>query len=162
MPYNIDIKQLRLAFQPMIWGNNGDVVVVPWKFDQEECRKALCCMVIIDVLHFRFVEKEDFKQFMKVAQPCFHIPSRNIVTHDCFDLFDEEKSKLMVVFKETQQRVSLTTDTWTSIQRINYMVITAHWIHKNLTLHKRIINFCPITSHRGEDLRKSISKCLHE
>ena len=27
---------------------------------------------------------------------------------------------------------------------------------------KRIINFCPITSHRGEDLGKSISKCLHE
>ena len=36
----------------------------------------------------------------------------------------------MAVFKETQQRVSLTTDTWTSIQSINYMVITAHWIDK--------------------------------
>ncbi|KAH0693369.1 hypothetical protein KY285_020466 [Solanum tuberosum] len=30
MPYNIDIKQSRLAFQPMIGGNKGDVVVVPW------------------------------------------------------------------------------------------------------------------------------------
>lgn len=79
-----------------------------------------------------------------------------------FYLFDEEKRKLMAVFKETQQRVSLTTNTWTSIQRINYTVITAHWIDKNWTLHKRIINFCSITSHRGEDLGKSISKCLHE
>ncbi|KAH0698365.1 hypothetical protein KY285_015061 [Solanum tuberosum] len=156
MPYNIDIKQSKLAFQPIIGGNKGDVVVVPWKFDQEECRKALCRMVIIDELPFRFVEKEGFKQFMKVAQPCFHIPSRTTVTRDCFDLFDEEKHKLMAVFKETQQRVSLTTDTWTSIQRINYMVITAHWIDKNWTLHKRIINFCPISSHRGEDLGKSI------
>ena len=34
MPYNIDIKQSRLTFQPMIGGNNGDVVVVPWKFDR--------------------------------------------------------------------------------------------------------------------------------
>ena len=42
------------------------------------------------------------------------------------------------------------------------MVITTHWIDKNWTLHKRIINFCPITSHRGEDLGKSISKYLHE
>jgi len=91
MPYNIDIKQSKLAFQPMIGGNKGDVVVVPWKFDQEECRKALCRMVIIDELPFRFVEKEGFKQFMKVAQPCFHIPSRTTVTRDCFDLFDEEK-----------------------------------------------------------------------
>ncbi|KAH0766223.1 hypothetical protein KY290_002212 [Solanum tuberosum] len=162
MPYNIDINQSKLAFQPIIGGNKGDVVVVPWKFDQEECRKALCRMVIIDELPFRFVEKEGFKQFMKVAQPCFHIPSRTTVTRDCFDLFYEEKHKLMAVFKEAQQRVSLTTDTWTSIQRINYMVITAHWIDKNWTLHKRIINFCPISSHRGEDLGKSISKCLHE
>ena len=84
------------------------------------------------------------------------------MTRDCFDLFYEEKHIMMVVVKETQQRVSLTTDTWTSIQSINYMVITAHWIDKNWTLHKRIINFCPITSHRGEDLEKSISKCLHE
>ena len=84
------------------------------------------------------------------------------MTRDCFDIFDEQKCKLMVVFKETQQRVSLTTDTSTSKQRINYMVITTHWINKNWNLHKRIINFCPITSHRGEDLRKTISKCLHE
>uniref|UniRef100_A0A3Q7JLG4 hAT-like transposase RNase-H fold domain-containing protein n=1 Tax=Solanum lycopersicum TaxID=4081 RepID=A0A3Q7JLG4_SOLLC len=51
----------------------------------------------------------------------------------------------MAVFKGTKQMVSLTTDTWPSIQRINYMI-----------LHKRIINFCPITSHIGEDLGKSI------
>ena len=99
---------------------------------------------------------------MKVAQPCFHIPSRTTMNRDCFDLFYEEKHKLMAVFNEIQQRVSLTTDTWTSIQRINYMVITAHWIDKNWTLNKRIINFCPITSYRGENLGKSISKCLHK
>ena len=99
---------------------------------------------------------------MNVAQPCFHIPSCTTVTRDCFDIFDEQKCKLMVVFKETQQRVSLTTDTSISIQKINYMVITTHWIDKNWTLRRRIINFCPITSHRGEDLGKSISKYLHE
>ena len=99
---------------------------------------------------------------MNVAQPCFHIPSCTTVTRDCFDIFDEQKYKLMAVFKETQQRVFLATDTSTSKQRINYMVITTHWIDKNGTLHKRSINFCPITSHRGEDLGKSISKCLHE
>ena len=61
IPCNIDIKQSRLAFQPIIGVNNGDVVVVPWKFNQEEYRKALCRMVIIDELPFGFVEKEGFK-----------------------------------------------------------------------------------------------------
>uniref|UniRef100_A0A3Q7HLN4 DUF659 domain-containing protein n=1 Tax=Solanum lycopersicum TaxID=4081 RepID=A0A3Q7HLN4_SOLLC len=115
MPYNIDIKQSKLAFQLMIGGNKGDVVVVPWKFYQEECRKVFCCI-------------EGLKQFMKVAQPYFHIPSSTTVTRHCFDLFDEEKHKLMDVLYEIQQRVSLITNTWTSIQRINYMVVTSHWI----------------------------------
>ncbi|KAM3363188.1 hypothetical protein P3S68_018042 [Capsicum galapagoense] len=55
---------------------------------------ALCRMVIVDELPFRFVEKEGFRNFMKVAQPHFKIPSRTTVTRDCFKLFDEEKQKL--------------------------------------------------------------------
>ncbi|KAM3288286.1 hypothetical protein P3S67_021716 [Capsicum chacoense] len=162
IPCNVDTRQSKIAFQPVTGGNNGDVSIVSWKFDQEECRKALCRMIILDELPFRFVEKEGFKQFMKVVQPLFRISSRTTVTRDCFDLFDEEKNKMRSIFKETQQRVCITTDTWTSVQRINYMCITAHWIDKNWTLHKRVINFCPISSHRGEDLAKGIVKCLHE
>ncbi|GAV63241.1 Dimer_Tnp_hAT domain-containing protein [Cephalotus follicularis] len=40
-------------------------------------------------------------------------------------------------------------DTWTSIQRINYMSLTAHFIDKDLKMNKKILNFCPIFSHRG-------------
>ncbi|KAG5629863.1 hypothetical protein H5410_001580, partial [Solanum commersonii] len=87
MPYNIVIKQSRLAFQPVIG----------------ECRKALCRMVILDELPFKFVENKGFKQFMKVAQPCLYIPSRTT----------------------------------------NYQLLSN-------------------PSHRGEDLKKSISKCLHD
>ncbi|KAM3303723.1 hypothetical protein P3S67_014753 [Capsicum chacoense] len=161
-PCNVDTRQSKIAFQSVTGGNKGDVSIVSWKFDQEECRKALCRMIILDELPFRFVEKEGFKQFMKVVQPLFRIPSRTTITRDCFDLFDEEKNKMRSIFKKTQQRVCITTDTWTSVQRINYMCITAHWIDKNWTLHKRVINFCPISSHRGEDLAKGIVKCLHE
>ena len=48
-------------------------------------------MVILDEVPPRFVEKEGFKQFMKVAQPCFRIPSRTTVNRDCFDIFYEGK-----------------------------------------------------------------------
>ncbi|KAM3235428.1 hypothetical protein P3L10_015464 [Capsicum annuum] len=42
------------------------------------------------------------------------------------------------------------------------MCITAHWIDSKWIMHKRIINFCPITSHRGEDMANEISKCLRD
>ncbi|KAH0761723.1 hypothetical protein KY290_017796 [Solanum tuberosum] len=40
------------------------------------------------------------------------------------------------------------------------MCITAHWIDNEWIMHKRIINFCPISSHRGEDMANEIIKCL--
>ncbi|KAH0713710.1 hypothetical protein KY289_009669 [Solanum tuberosum] len=91
------------GFQSVQGGNTSDVVVVSWKFEQEQCRRALCRMVIVDELPFKFVEKEGFRNFMKVAQPHFKIPSRTTVTRDCFKLFDEEKQKLKRFFGEARQ-----------------------------------------------------------
>ncbi|XP_060216734.1 zinc finger BED domain-containing protein RICESLEEPER 1-like [Lycium barbarum] len=158
----VDKKQSTIGFKSIPGGTQGDVAVVSWKFDQEECRKALCCMVIVDELPFSFVEKEGFREFMKMAQPHFWIPSRSTVTRDCFNLFNEEKQKLRRYFIETKQRVCITTDTWTSIQRINYMCITAHWIDSDWNMRKKILNFCPIISHKGEDMTNGISRCLRE
>ena len=58
------------------------------------------------------------------------------------------------------QRVCLTTDTWTSIQNVNYMVLTAHFIDNDWKLQKRILNFCTISSHKGDDIARSIEYCL--
>ncbi|XP_049378174.1 zinc finger BED domain-containing protein RICESLEEPER 2-like [Solanum stenotomum] len=162
MPRIVDKNQTQIGFKTVQRGDTDDVVVVSWKFEQEQCRKALCRMVIVDELPFKFVEKEGFRNFMKVTQPHFKIPSRTTVTRDCFKLFDVEKQKLRKSFGEAQQRVSLTTDTWTSLQRINYMCITAHWIDKEWMMHKRIISFCQVSSHRGEDMANEISKCLRD
>lgn len=54
----------------------------------------------------------------------------------------------------------MTTDSWTSIQRINYMCLTAHFIDGNWNLQKRILNFCPISSHKGEAIGVTVEDCL--
>ncbi|KAM3217358.1 hypothetical protein P3L10_026801 [Capsicum annuum] len=117
-------------------------------------------MIILNELPFRFVEREGFKHFVNILQPQFRIPSRKTVTRDCFDLYGEEKHRLKFFLTETQQRVCLTTDNCTSLQRINYMCLTIHFIDKDWTIRKRIINFCPISSHRGVDIAFVITKCL--
>jgi len=58
--------------------------------------------------------------------------------------------------------VSFTMDTWTSIQIINYMCLTAHWIDNEWKLNKRILNFCPISSQKGDELGRAIERCLVE
>lgn len=58
------------------------------------------------------------------------------------------------------QTVCLTTDTWSSVQNINYMCLTAHWINDDWVLQKKILNFCPIENHRGETIGSLVYECI--
>ncbi|XP_031097181.1 zinc finger BED domain-containing protein RICESLEEPER 2-like [Ipomoea triloba] len=110
----------------------------------------------------RFVEGIGFRRFIAVACPRFIVPSRWTISRDILVVFEEEKLKLKAFLRESTHRVSITTDSWTSIQRINYMVVTAHFIDSEWKLHKRIIAFVPVTSHKGEYLAKAVETCLLE
>ena len=105
-------------------------------------------MIASDELPIRFVEGDGFTNLMSVACPRFKIPSRWIVSRDIFNIFVEERLNLKKNFKSNCQRVCLTTDTWTSIQRINYMCIIAHFIDNEWKLHKKVLAFVTISSHR--------------
>jgi hypothetical protein len=96
-------------------------------------------MVIINELSFNFMEGKGFRLFSRTMQPKFDIPSRFIVMRDCLKLYVEEKEILRITLRG--QRLCLITDTWTSIQNINYMSLTAHWIDNEWNLHKRILIF---------------------
>ena len=119
-------------------------------------------MIILDELPFRFMEGRGFKKCMAFVCPRFHVPSRWTIARDCYQIYVDEKVKLKQLLNTSAVRVSLTTDTWTSLQRINYMCLTAHFIDNDWKLRKRIINFCPISSHRGEAIEKVIEKCLRD
>ena len=41
------------------------------------------------------------------------------------------------------------------------MVVTAHFIDENSEMHKRIINFREIDSHKGEDIGRELLDCIH-
>nr|KJB30382.1 hypothetical protein B456_005G140200 [Gossypium raimondii] len=92
-----------------------------WRFDQEACRKGLAQMILIDELPFRFVESEGFKKFMFVACLRFHIPSRTTMTRDVYELYLDERVKIKQLLRSSCSRVCLTTDTWTSLQRDEFI-----------------------------------------
>ena len=82
-------------------------------------------------LSFRFVETEGFRHFCSVACPKFDVPSRVTIARDIYQLYLEEKKKLKSFLLRNSQRICHTTDTWTSLQNVNYMVITTHFIDLN-------------------------------
>ena len=101
----VDKGQNLINFLPSSTGAKEGVIST-WKFDQAKRRKSLAKMIIVDELPFSFVEKEGFKNFMRVTMPQFHIPSRRTIMRDCYELYLEERKLLKKVFKEARPRVS--------------------------------------------------------
>ncbi|XP_055961060.1 zinc finger BED domain-containing protein RICESLEEPER 2-like [Mercurialis annua] len=162
-PHSKDTRQTLLTLQPVSASHDeteGKGNLGVWKFNQDDIRKALSYMLIVDELPFKHVEGMGFKRFMSVACPRFHIPSRWTVNRDCYQMFLDERLKLKNILKNGSQRVSITTDTWTSIQRVNYMCVTCHWIDNDWILHKRIINLVHVCGHKGDYISKTLENCL--
>ncbi|XP_023752886.1 zinc finger BED domain-containing protein RICESLEEPER 2-like [Lactuca sativa] len=131
--------QKQLAFQ-----HGDENKLSAWKFDQNESRKALAHMLVVDELPFSFVEGAGFRYYNSVNRPLFKVPCRSTSTTDVYQL------------------IYLTTDTWTSKQQSCYMCLTAHFIDNEWKLKKKVLCFSSQESHRGVDIGKMFEKCLME
>ncbi|GJS53056.1 zinc finger BED domain-containing protein RICESLEEPER 2 [Tanacetum coccineum] len=90
-------------------------------------------------------------------QPRFNIPSHFTIARDVSKFYLEERKSLFNFLSKDSTTVHLTTDTWTIM---NFMVLTAHFIDDDWVMHKRIINFRPIHSHRGVDIGRALLECI--
>ena len=97
---------------------------------------------------------------MSKVQPSFWIPSCRTITRDSYEVYAELKTYLKKSLRDIQPRICLPTDTWTSVQRINYTCFNAHFIDRDWVLHTRILNFFPINNKKGERLAESICNCF--
>jgi hypothetical protein len=48
---------------------------------------------------------------------------------------NDEKEKLNIMLSANKQMSSLTTGCWTSIQNINYVIVTCHYINEGWVLN---------------------------
>jgi hypothetical protein len=130
------------------------------KFDPDNVRSLLVQYLIKCELPFRHVETEGFKEFVNELEPRFKVPCRATVQRDCMKLYMEEKLKLKTLL--SAQRVCLTTDTWTSLQNLNYMCVTAHFIDCDWIMHKKILKFCLVPNHKDDTTGRVLETTLIE
>ncbi|XP_024033118.1 zinc finger BED domain-containing protein RICESLEEPER 1-like [Morus notabilis] len=123
-------------------------------------QRAVSEYIVLDELPFRHVEGKGFKRYSAYLNPRVFDISRITIARDVYQMFLEEKKKLKKVLGK--QRVCLMTDTWTSIQNINYMCLTAHWIDEDWNMQKRIINFIQVPNHKGETVAHEILVYLND
>ena len=129
----IDKKQKTISFDTKKEVGDGDGAKIGnlkvVKYDPESIRQALASMIILDELPFRVIKGERFKDYSRLLEPRFVIPSHITVWRDCMKLFMENKKLLKNHLKN--ERLCLTTDTWSSVKNYNYMCLTAHWIDQD-------------------------------
>ena len=66
---------------------------------------------------------------MKIVERRFPIPHRTTIARACINIYSSEVDIVRKAF--VGQQVCVTTDTWMSIQNLNYVVVIAHFIDGN-------------------------------
>ncbi|GMJ13921.1 DAYSLEEPER [Hibiscus trionum] len=124
-------------------------------------REGIAHWIVMHEHAFSIVEEEDFNMMLKMAIPQWKSVSRHTIRNDSFKVYEVEKNKLKEKLKNVD-KISLTTDLWRSKpQKIEYMVLTAHFVDHDWKLQKRVLNFVHIPPPRkGKDIANCIFKCL--
>ncbi|PWA71752.1 zinc finger BED domain-containing protein RICESLEEPER 2 [Artemisia annua] len=159
-------KQRKLAFKKNIGENDAGGssmgTLETWKYDEKDIKQSLIELIVLAELPFKFVEHPAFIKYSAKMQPRFNLPSRFTIARDISKFYLEERKSLLNFLSNKDTTVHLTTDTWTSsCKRMNFMVLTAHFIDDDWLMHKRIINFRPIHSHRGVDIGRELLECIN-
>ena len=83
------------------------------------------------------IENNDFRDFLKTVAPQFSLPNRASMKAVIHNKFIALKAKLTILIKNN--KLSLTTDGWTSKSKHTYFCYTLHWIDETFKLHS-----CPL------------------
>jgi len=127
--------------------NEGKARLKAWVLNFHEARESIAKIITIDELPFGFVKNVGLRLMMSIYCLSLNVPSCITVARDICHLYVEERVKLKEYLTHSCQRVCVTTITWTSYQRINYMLITTHFMNNDWKLDKKILNFCANSSH---------------
>lgn len=128
------------------------------KYNEKKTRQAFPRMIIVDELSFLMVEGRGFWNLLKVIEPKFPMPSLCLpyaMMRDYVKLFIGKRGDLMNFFASKEIKAYFTTDTWTSVENMNYIYVAGHFIDSNWTLHKRIILLRKVWDHKRQQLERN-------
>ncbi|KAL4562794.1 hypothetical protein LXL04_026825 [Taraxacum kok-saghyz] len=150
-PVDSDVESIEPLISP-----NG-------KYDANKMREATANWILSTEQPFTTVEDDMFVKMMRISNPMYERVSRVTAKEDCFNVYNHEKNKLKALTKAAS-KICLTTDCWKSThQKIEYMVVTGHFIDQNWRLQKRVLSFVHVPPPRtGIDIADGIYKCLQE
>lgn len=90
--------------------------------------------LIVKSFHpFSLVEQLEFKELLAMMNPGYKLPTRKTLSNSLLPKIYQECNEKNQININSAKAVSLTTDTWTSINNVSFMSITAHYLDSNGT-----------------------------
>ena len=120
-----------MCFEKTEKEGEGSSNLIATTFSTEKCRLALAKFIIVEEMLFRVVESEGFREYFTILQPKFIVHHDGRLQEIVFNFTWMKKKKLKEFIGKKGLKVSLTTDMWTSIQNVSYMVLTAYLMNDN-------------------------------
>uniref|UniRef100_A0ACD5W6V4 Uncharacterized protein n=1 Tax=Avena sativa TaxID=4498 RepID=A0ACD5W6V4_AVESA len=152
--------EVRSRFLATLKKKSTDVGFV---FDRKRSRQLMTKFCIHAEIPFKKFDDPYFEDWMDSMQPTFKVVGRHTVRSDCILTHDEMKDQLKLELQSLDSRICLTSDMWTSVQKLGYMCVTAHYIDANFVLKKKIISFKVVKyPHTKEAIEEALSRCLTE
>lgn len=130
--FYIYIQLCRFTIHEVAWQHSSELSLFSCSLTgrQKELDEALVDHTVKDLQPFSIVEDEGFNNFVKKLDPNYVLPSRNTLKSMSKSRYTETKEKAIAPAKKAKA-VSLTSDTWTSINMDAYLAVTCHFIDEN-------------------------------
>ena len=110
-------------------------------FDPQISRERMIDFVIHAEIPFNKFEDPYFEPWVQSMQPTLRGVGRQTVRNDCLKKYWRMKQDIQNELASLDSHVCLTSDLWTSVQNLGYMVVTAHYITPDFKIKKKIISF---------------------
>ena len=129
----------------------------------DTCDRALAFAIIRDLLPLSECEGEGLKYFAETLDPRYSMPgSKYLKNNVMLPMYHETK---MIIKAKLQKCdcIALTTDTWSSLAKQNYISLTAHLITDEFELQSYLLETKHLPkSHKSENLIEKIQEMIEE
>ncbi|GJS54650.1 transposase, MuDR, MULE transposase domain protein [Tanacetum coccineum] len=124
--------------------------LVDVRFDMMKMRESIAHWILMHGHPFTIVKEEGFNMMQLRGMLQWECTSRASIKNDCVKVYEIEKKKLKNYLKGIN-KIIVTTDMWKSTnQKIEYMVLTGHFVDSNWRLQKHVLSFIHLPPpHRG-------------
>ena len=129
----------------------------------EQTKKECIDLIVKTDAHFTLLDHPQFKKFCNYLAQCeAGIPSHHSGWRGMEKLIEDERDKVRELLRPVE-RVSLTTNTWTTTNNVTIFGITIHWIDDMWRLHEQVLAVEELgVSHQGIILAKVVQRVLDE